>query len=133
VLVGATCVLLFLCVIDANSTPIKPDVRKVLRQREQTEEVQFGPARAGWNGPEAAPAAQSNPNPMLESIGPVASKRAARAALLSALVPDPRAIAAIVLVILLLRRIRISSKRAVRAPVGSAANVAEDPSLGRAA
>jgi hypothetical protein len=114
VLLGTTCVLLFLGVVDANSTPIKPDVRKILHQSDQTEVVQFGPARAGWDGPEAVPAAQSNPNPVLESIGPAASDRAVRASLLSALVPDPRAIAAIVLIILLLRRMRRTSKAAAR-------------------
>ena len=138
VLLGAVCVLLFLGVVDARATPIAPDVKQVLHQQEQTPAVQFVPARAGWDGPEAAPAAQANPNPVLEAIGPAASERAARASLLSAVVPDPRAIAAIVLVILLLRRMRKASKAAARGRVSAAhvpgnAHVPENAKLSRAA
>jgi hypothetical protein len=130
VLLGAVGVLLFLGVVDAKATPIQPDVKQVLHQQEQGPVVPFAPARAGWNGPEAAPAAQASPNPVLEAIGPAASDRAVRASLLSAVVPDPRAIAAIVLVILLLRRMSRTSKAAARAQVPVAP---ENAKLGRAA
>jgi hypothetical protein len=88
------------CVLPASGTPIKPDLRKLLQQRKQ-EQMEFGPARAGWD----ADAAQSEPatNLELETVGPAATARAARASLVAAAVPDWRAAILVFAVILLLR------------------------------
>ena len=88
------------CVLPARATPIKPDLRKLLQQRNQ-EQMEFGPARAGWD----ADAAQAEPatNLELETVGPAATERAARASLVAAAVPDWRAAILVLAVILLLR------------------------------
>src|SRR5512146_313871 len=48
----ATAMCLFLAVVDADATPLRPDIRKLVTQPRDT--VQFAPARAGWDGPEDA-------------------------------------------------------------------------------
>jgi len=66
--------------------------------------VEFAPARAGWNGPEALTAQQAGLNPDLARITPAAARIEFRNAIFSALVPDPRVSAAILLMIIFLRR-----------------------------
>ena len=93
----------------ASATPIRPDVQKLLSQP-QDAPPQFVPARAGWNGPEMVKA-QAPTNLLLETFGQAGSARAVRAALLAAAIPDPRAVAAIVVMIFALRGMRSARLR----------------------
>ncbi len=113
---GICAFLLFIAVVQSRATPIRPDVKQVLAEA-GADQAEFPLARAGWNGPETQQSPQAAPNPTLERLGPAGSARAARASLLAAFVPDYRALAAIVLIILLLRRIRQAQVKQRRAAV----------------
>jgi len=91
------------------ATPLQPNVRKMLRQQQDTN---YPPARAGWDGPEVKPQAQQPPNPAMEMFGPAAVARAVRASLVAAALPDWRVIGCVLLVILLLRRMHRRNKLA---------------------
>ncbi len=91
--------------MSAEATPIRPDLRKLLEQVPD-QNPQFAPARAGWEGPEAAKTPESSPNPVLEKFSPVASARAARASLITAAIPDWRIALALLALILFLRKFR---------------------------
>jgi hypothetical protein len=122
--------LLFATVVRSNATPIRPALKKMLAPTQ--DQGHFPLARAGWDGPEA-PAAQQFPrNATLEQIGPEASARAARASLKAAALPDYRAVAGILLVILLLRRIRAERKPSA-APPAAAPHPADSTEFPRAA
>jgi hypothetical protein len=114
--------ILCLAKINASATPIRPDIQKVVSES-QNPAAEFPPARAGWNGPEAASNTQ-NPNPTLEKIGPQASARAVRQSLFAVAIPDLRFLALIALVILLLRRIR---KHTSRQPAAASAASSNSP------
>ena len=92
----------------SSATPIRPDLNQILSQPQES--AQFPLARAGWDGPEQPRSPDAAPNPTLERIGPAASARGVRESLKSAAIPDFRAIAGILLVILLLRRMRTQKK-----------------------
>ncbi len=113
---GVCAFLLFIAVVQSQATPIRPDLKQVLAEA-AADHTEFPLARAGWHGPEAQQPPQTAPNPTLERLGPAGSTRAARASLLAAFVPDYRAVAGILLVILLLRRIRRAQAKQQRAPV----------------
>jgi hypothetical protein len=130
VLAGAMFFLLFATVVRSNATPIRPDLKKVLAPAQ--DQTDFPLARAGWDGPEAPAAQQSSRNATLEQIGPEASARVARASLKAAALPDYRAVAGILLVILLLRRIRAERKPS-RAMRTAGPRPADSPELPRAA
>ncbi len=103
---------IFLSAIDADAAPIRPDIRKLVMEN-QTPPPQSGPARAGWNGPEM-PTHDVTANPALD---PSVTLRSNKAALITAAVPDPRAILAVVLVIFLMRLLRnIQEKEKRSAP-----------------
>jgi len=85
------------------ATPIKPDLEKILNQQRPKH---FTPARAGWYGPEM-PRGSESLNPTLESYGPASTARSVRAALTAAAIPDPKAVLAIAVLILLMRALRI--------------------------
>ena len=107
VAVGELVLLVLAAVMPSFATPIRPDVRKILSRSEES--VRFpGLARAGWDGPQVSPSSSVELNPTLERIGPAASAREAQASLKASAVPDYRAVAGILLTILLLRRIRLS-------------------------
>jgi hypothetical protein len=89
--------------LPASATPIRPDVKKLLATPPGSS-VEFAPARAGWNGPEALTAQQAGLNPDLARITPAAARIEFKNAIFSALVPDPRVSAAILLTIIFLRR-----------------------------
>jgi len=111
VVLGALCgFLLFLAATQSEATPIRPNVKKLLSQPEQTE-IHLGPARAGWNGPEIA---QSADPASLALFGTGTDAQEVRESLVSAFIPDPRAMAFLLAVILLLRQFR--NWRASRAP-----------------
>ncbi len=106
---GLTAVLVILLVgADALATPIRPDIRKLVEQRQQESMPQFIPARAGWDGPEMPPQARRNPS--LETMGGAGMARAERAELISAATPDPRTVLGILALIILLRLLRRQDK-----------------------
>ncbi len=92
----------------AYATPIRPDVRQLVQQP-QGPPAKFEPARAGWKGPETTTAAAL---PM--ELTREAQIRAVRHALWAVLTPDPKALAAIVVLILLLRKLRMDKDRQER-------------------
>ena len=99
--------LVLLSSLQTEATPIRPDIKKLVQQPERAR-MPYTPARAGWNGPEQAPAPASAGNP---SLNRAASIHAMQAALLAAAVPDPRAILAIVAAIFLLRMLKSYDRR----------------------
>lgn len=109
VMVMTVCFFILLAVMRAEAMPIKPDVRKVLSQP-RVPPTQFVPARAGWDGPESMRSASFNST--YEQFGPSGTARAVKSSLISAALPDYRALAAIALVILLLRRMRKDRRQA---------------------
>lgn len=88
---------------NAQATPVEPDLKEMLAEPPRQEAQKFAPARAGWYGPETPRAA---PHPELESFSAATTRRAAKAALKAAAVPHPLAVAGIVGMIFLLRRMR---------------------------
>ena len=96
----ATGLFIFLSVGDANATPIHPDIRKVISES-QTTPVHMAPARAGWNGPEMKPETRTIPG-----LDPTVTLRSNKAALITAAIPDPRALLAVAVVILLMRALK---------------------------
>jgi len=118
VALGVFFLLLWAAAVDSKATPIRPNLERVLAQPQES--VQFPVARAGWDGPPAS--AQGGSNPTLERIGPEASARAAQRSLKAAAIPDYRAVAGILLVILLLRRIQ-SPKKASRAKTAATESI----------
>jgi len=86
----------------AQATPVQPDVRKLLAEP-QAAPMHFPPARAGWHGPEGT-VSEANLNPLLRSVTPAAQVAAMRASMMQVLVPDPRMLAAILGMILIMRR-----------------------------
>ncbi|HWR16186.1 MAG TPA: hypothetical protein VN577_15265 [Terriglobales bacterium] len=97
-----SCALVVLIAATAFAVPIKPDLEKMLKQQEQRPQP-FEPARAGWNGPEMVRAQDVAPNPVYEAYGPASTVREIRASLAAAATPDPKALVAIGILILLLR------------------------------
>jgi hypothetical protein len=86
----------------AYATPVEPTMKELLAQppRQNTE---FAPARAGWHGPQTARPA---PNLELETFSAASTTRATKAALKAAAMPHPLAIAGVLGMIFLLRRLR---------------------------
>lgn len=97
-----------LAALRAEATPIRPDIRKLVSQPDDSSAAQFMPARAGWDGPEMPRRAQSDSNSALDAS---AVTRANRAALLSAATPDLRALLGIAAIIFLLRRLKRYDRR----------------------
>ena len=91
----------FLSAIDAEATPIRPNIRKLVTQN-QSAPPPASPARAGWDGPEMRPV-DGRTNPALD---PAVTLRSNKAALITAAVPDPRAVLAVIVVIFLMRGLR---------------------------
>ena len=89
----------------SQATPVKPDLQKILKEQRQRQ-APYEPARAGWDGPEVQRAADVSPNPVLEAYGPASTARSIRAALTAAALPDPRAVLAIGVLIVLMRLLR---------------------------
>ncbi len=117
-LVGKTFVLIMMaaCLVvlptkSSHATPIKPDVRQVLSTPTPQPNA-FPPARAGWDGPEL-PRTVSIPNSSYDQLGPSGTARQVRESLMSAFIPDYRALAGITLVIMLLRRMVVTRRRSL--------------------
>src|SRR5690348_13802638 len=101
--IGALCgFLLFLAVTNSQATPIRPDVKKLINQPQQPD-IHLAPARAGWNGPEMARAGDA---PGLVVFGSASDAHAVRESLIAAFVPDPRVLAFLMALILLMRQFR---------------------------
>ena len=90
--------------LDADATPLRPDIRKLVAQPRDT--MQFAPARAGWDGPETARDDAGTAGPTSAQLTMASAQRASQAALLAAALPDPRAIIAVIAAILMLRLLR---------------------------
>ena len=105
--------------LTASATPIRPDIRKLVAEPSQ-ETIQFAPARAGWNGSEAAVNNAQFTNPAVERLTPAAAAREVRASMLALAVPDWRILAAIVGLIVVLRvaRHKLRPEQKPEAPVG---------------
>jgi hypothetical protein len=101
----------------AFAVPVKPDLEKILKQQEQRDRS-FEPAQAGWNGPEMQRPQDTSPNVVLETYGPAATERAVRAAIAAAAIPDPKAVMAIAVLILLMRiMMKVQEREKRRAPI----------------
>jgi hypothetical protein len=96
--------VVFLAAVQAEATPIRPNIRKLVTQPQEDTTAVSMPARAGWDGPEMASSRQQASS--LESFSSERLARAERAELITAATPDPRAILGIVAVIFLLRLLR---------------------------
>jgi hypothetical protein len=90
---------------NAQATPVDPNIQKILAEPAAPPQP-FATARAGWNGPETPPSPQAAPNRILETFGVAAQRREIKNGLRAAAIPDPRAVAAILTAILVLRRIQ---------------------------
>lgn len=97
---GLAALMLVLTAPIGRATPVSPDIRKLALEPDPPR-PHFGPARAGWAGSEM-PALSGNPE--LDAVIGRAHVRAVRAELVSALLPDRRAVAVILAAILILRR-----------------------------
>jgi hypothetical protein len=110
--------VLFVAAVEADATPIRPDIRKIVEQT-PAEAAQSVPARAGWDGPEMA-AGQPGAGIFLKAeLTGERLARVQRAELISAATPDPRAILGIMAVIFLLRLLRHQDERRARVHVMS--------------
>lgn len=96
----------------ANATPIKPKIEDLLKQPARPQ-INFSPARVGWNGPEQA-VAPREVNLTLEKYGPQGTILATQAAIASASQPDWRYFAGFAGVIFLLRILRSHEERKKR-------------------
>lgn len=94
----------------AHATPVEPSIHQILAQP-HTPPQPFPLARAGWKGPETPPSPQAAPNPILETFGVAAQRREIERGLWAAAIPDPRAVAAILTAILVLRRAKRQAAR----------------------
>jgi len=108
-----TGLFVFLAAINADATPIRPDIRKLVTEN-QTPPPKADPARAGWNGPEM-PVRDLSANPVLD---PAVTLRSNKASLIAAAVPDPRAVLAVIAVIFLMRMLRNIQEKDKRAKSG---------------
>ncbi len=88
----------------ANATPIKPTIQDMLKQPSRPQ-INFPPARVGWNGPEQTSAPQEV-NLTLEKYGPQGTILATQASIASSFRPDWRYFAGFGVLILLLRILR---------------------------
>ena len=101
-------VFLFLSVVQSSATPIKPDLKKMIRDSQQTH-TPFIPARAGWNESAAATTPRF---PVLESISGDHVREQLAEELATIATPDPWIALALLTLILLMRKLRsIEAKR----------------------
>ena len=101
--------LLFVAVVQSDAATVRTEGKKKT-QLQVLEPAPLLTARAGWNAADVSPSPPAPPNATLERLGPAGAAHAAKTSLKRAAVPDFRAIAGILLVIMLLRRIRTGQK-----------------------
>ena len=113
ILAGAVMFLVFVALMagHAHASPIQPDIRRLVEES-QGPPPKFEPARAGWNGPENASPAGGTTQELLQA----AQVRAVHRTLALAVTPDPKALGAIFLLIVLLRKLRTSRERETGKP-----------------
>ena len=99
---------MYLAAVQAEATPIRPNIRKIVSQPQQDATSQPMPARAGWDGPEMTVGRQQGSS---QTFRGERLARAERAELMAAATPDPRAILGILAVIFLLRLLRRQDER----------------------
>jgi hypothetical protein len=105
---------ILLAALEAQATPIRPDIREILSQPQEDNTARFLPARAGWDGPEMRIGQQ---DAGIESLNADRLRQAERAEWIAAATPDPRTILGIVALIFLLRLLRQQDeKRVLTAP-----------------
>jgi hypothetical protein len=105
-------IFLVISAVNSKATPIKPDVKRMLRESQQAEKP-FIPARAGWSEPTSTSAALHNP--MLESLTGDRAQQEFRETLATVATPDPWILVALGMVVVLMRKLRsieASRKRA---------------------
>ena len=118
--------MLFSVALPAVASPIYPNIRKVVKESE-AKPVQFAPARAGWQGAEM-------PNDTAHTdLDSAVTLRANKAALLTAAIPDARAIFAVVLVIVLMRLLRRVQEQQRRQTLATVPPIEMTPGERRAA
>ena len=100
---GLSFLMMIALTAPAFGSPVRPDMQKLLSKPRSRQE-RFAPARAGWDGPEGAPAGADPARLALEQYGPAATAREARANLIAAAAPDPKIWGFLVMLILLLRQ-----------------------------
>jgi hypothetical protein len=96
--------------LSAYGVPVKPNLEKILQQQQQRPR-HYEPARAGWDGPEMTQPQEGAPNPVYDAYGPASTARAIRVSLRTAVIPDPGAVTAILMLILLWRTLRQRHER----------------------
>lgn len=97
-------IFLMLSSVESHATPIKPDIKKLIRQSQQQGQQTFIPARAGWSEPVAS--AMPARNPLLDSIAEDHMRREFRETLATVATPDPWIVIALVILIVLMRKLR---------------------------
>lgn len=130
VLVLMAACLLGLQVRKSYATPIKPDVREVLSKPTPALNA-FPPARAGWDGPEL-PRTASLSNGTFEQFGPAGTARQVHDSLWAAFIPDYRALAGLMLVTMLLRRIVVTRRRVLAKAASNARPISSMPATPQA-
>lgn len=89
----------------AQADSVEPDLKRLIREAEKPR-VHYGPARVGWNGPDATELARLN-NPVYESLR-LDSPAAVRRELKAVLAPDWQIVLAFTALIFGLRLLRSS-------------------------
>ena len=104
--------LLFVAVIQSDAAPFPAEGKQT--QAYPQEPAPLLTARAGWNAGDVSPSSTATRNATLERLGPAGAAHDAKASLKRAAIPDFRAVAGILLVIMLLRRISTVPKESRR-------------------
>jgi hypothetical protein len=115
-----------LAVVEAQATPIRPDIRRIVEEPQQDSTAQFMPARAGWDGPEMASGQAAGVNVSLDAMTGSGRGHSGRAELITAATPDPRAILGIAAVIFLLRLLKKQDRNRVAAALSMPAPPRQD-------
>lgn len=102
---GTLCFML-IAASDAEATPMKVDLQKIVRQA-QKPPIPYAPARAGWDGPKA----KKDPSAGIiadfnQLMDQATLARRMREELTAIAIPDPRVLIGLAAVILLLRKWR---------------------------
>ncbi|MGZ4833749.1 MAG: hypothetical protein ACXVZQ_12535 [Terriglobales bacterium] len=108
--------VMFMAALEADATPIRPDIRKIVEQP-PAEAAQSVPARAGWDGPEMAAGQPGGGIFLKTELTGERLARAERAELIAAATPNPQAILGIAAVIFLLRVLRQHDERRAKVNV----------------
>lgn len=103
-LLAVVCFLV-LAAIDAQGTPVEPDIQKLAEEAQQPRPM-FIPSRVGWNGSEMQHDGASTLDASMSPILAAQRERQLRATLWEIVIPEPSAVLGIAGIILLLRKLR---------------------------